>query len=88
MPRANDDTSHLEGQSHSAAAVSARAVHREQVWAALIRAVDFLLKEILEEIEDDLHRAQQNGDEEWIDRLMGRERLVKELRRQVLSPPP
>lgn len=71
-----------------AGSLPARDVHREQVWAAVIRALDFLLDEALERVEDELNCAQRNGDEEATDRLVGRVRVLKELRREVMSPPP
>jgi hypothetical protein len=69
-------------------ALSARAVHREQVWAALIRAVETLLAETTRQLEDDAHHANLRGDEERARGLTARIRVLEELRREVLAPPP
>src|SRR5688500_6334939 len=68
--------------------LSARAVHREQVWAAMIRAVETLLAETTRQLEEDAHQASLRGDEERARGLTARIRVLEELRREVLVPPP
>ena len=66
---------------------SAQAVRREQVWAALVRAVDFLLEETETRFSDEYYRASSNNDQERVERLSRRLEMVRSLRRQVEAAP-
>ena len=52
--------------------LSARAVHREQIWAALIRAVCVLLEDRQSELEEAIHQATLDGDDARTQRLTAR----------------
>lgn len=68
--------------------VSARTVHREQVWAALIHAVDVLLAEARDRV---VAQAERESGSDYGDRLPALEariRMLDELRREVTTPPP
>src|SRR5206468_2886685 len=66
---------------------STKAVRREQVWAAMIRAVDFLLAEAETGLEGDYHRAMSSDDQERLARLSRRLQMVQSLRQQVEASP-
>jgi hypothetical protein len=66
---------------------NAKAVRREQVWAAVVHAVDFLLEQAEAELETEYHNAMSGGDQERVARLNRRLDMLRGLRRQVeLSP--
>ena len=67
--------------------VTAQAVRREQVWAALVRAVDFLLEETESGLEREYSRAMSGEDQERVVRLSRRLQVVRSLRRQVEASP-
>ncbi len=67
--------------------VTAQAVRREQVWAALVRAVDFLLEETESGLEREYYRAMSGEDQERVVRLSRRLQVVRSLRRQVEASP-
>ena len=66
----------------------ARSIHREQVWAAMIRAVLELLDEAQTELREQVDRAQRSDDVERLEYLLARLRVLKTLREEVGSPPP
>jgi hypothetical protein len=68
--------------------LTARGVHREQIWAALIRAVSVLLEERQTELEDAIRQATLDGDDARSQRLTARARALQALRREVSAPPP
>ena len=68
--------------------LSARAVHREQIWAALIRAVCVLLEDRQSELEEAIHQATLDGDDARTQRLTARCLALQALRREVSAPPP
>jgi len=69
------------------ARMTARDVRREQVWAALVRAVDFLLEETESGLEAEYYRAMSGDDQERVVRLSRRLQVVRSLRQQVEAPP-
>jgi hypothetical protein len=66
---------------------TARAVRREQVWAALVRAVDFLLEETETRLDDENCRAMNDDDQERVARLSRKLGMLRSLRQQVELPP-
>ena len=67
--------------------VTAQAVRREQVWAALVRAVDFLLEEAESGLDAEYYRAMSGDDQERVVRLSRRLQVVRSLRQQVEASP-
>ena len=67
--------------------VDTRAVRREQVWAAVVRAVDFLLEETESELQRQCERAISADDQERVARLSRRLLMVRSLRQQVEASP-
>ena len=67
--------------------MTARDVRREQVWAALVRAVDFLLEETESGLEAEYYRAMSGDDQERVVRLSRRLEVVRSLRQQVEASP-
>jgi hypothetical protein len=77
----------MSGTSSDHARPTAQAVRREQVWAALVRAVDFLLAETESRFESEYSRA-ENGDDQERVALLGRKlHMVRTLRMQVEASP-
>lgn len=68
--------------------LSAREVHREQVWAALVRAVDYLLEEAEDRLLADAEQARLASDLGILATLEARTQALRELRREVTSAPP
>jgi hypothetical protein len=66
---------------------TAEAVRREQVWAAVVHAVDFLLEETESRFEDEYYRAMNGDDQERVARLSRKLQMVQSLRGQVEASP-
>jgi hypothetical protein len=76
------------GQPNASREVQARLVHREQVWAALLRAVNLLLENAEAELGKQLDVARLGEDRERDEVLARRIEVLAELRREISSSPP
>ena len=75
-------------QPNTSRQMQARIAHREQVWAAILRAVTILLEEAESALVKQLGSARLGEDGEREELLERRIHVLTGLRRQICSSPP
>ncbi len=67
--------------------ITADSVRREQLWAAMVRAVHLLLEDTEADLETQCACAADAGDQERVERLSRRLEMLRSLRKQIEALP-